>query len=82
MQVAEPEPMSQVFEPATCGLMGEPTRGGSEIGPLVCGSGPALESEATSVVVCELVSAVVAPVPRVFRTDPVGVDSAPGIVAP
>ena len=69
-------------EPATCGATSKPAHGGSKAGPLLCGSGPALEIEATSVVMCELVSAVVVLVLRVFGTDPVGVTSVPGVVAP
>jgi len=59
MQATEPEPASQVSKPATCGATGELAHGGSEAGPLMCRSGLALESEAASIVVCELVLAEV-----------------------
>ena len=82
VQATEPEPATQLSKPVTCGTTIEPAHGGSEARLLVCGSGLALKSEATSIVICELVSVEVVPVPAVFGTDPVGVDLVPGVVNP
>ena len=81
VQAAKPEPVSQVSVPVTCGVTGEPAHE-NEAGPLLCGSGFALESKAASVVIRDLVSMEVVPVPRVFTVDPVGVNSAPAVVNP
>ena len=80
VQASEPEPVSQVCEPVTHGAIGEPARGRSKVGPLVRGSELTLESEVAVLVMCELVSMIVVPVPAVFGVDTVEVDSAPRVV--
>ena len=61
---------------------GKPAQGGSEVGPLVSMSEPALVCEATPVEVCELPSAEVVLVTWVLRTFPVGVDATPRVIKP
>ena len=74
--------MCRIAETAMCGVVDEPAQGASEVGMPVRRPKPVLVSESTAIKVCELVSAVVVPVPGVFRIDPVGVDSAPRVVDP
>ena len=71
VQVAEPEPVSQVSKPAMCGAGGESGQGGGELGLPLSRSVIMLMSEATPVKMCELVSAEIVLVPGEFGTDSV-----------
>ena len=78
-RLLKPELASHVSDPAMCGVMGEPARGGATpehwcAGPSSCWISRLCPSSS-----CELVWAVIVSVPGVFRTDPVGVDSVLGL---